>query len=598
MKSYLSLIPISAKVHKRQNRMTLICIISAVFLVTAIFSMADMGVRMEKARLLSKHGSIEAAGSSHMAQSLYITAAVLFILVLIAGVLMISSSININIAQRTRFFGMMRCIGMSRKQIIRFVKLEALNWCKTAVPIGLILGIIITWIICVILHFGVGGEFADIQVFGISLVGIISGILVGTITVLIAASSPARRAAKVSPIAAVSGNYENMNKITHVRNNHFSKIDTFLGVHHALSSKKNFMLVISSFALSIILFLGFSVLIELVGHIMPQLSSAADIDITSNEGSNTVDSGLLDQIRNMDGVKRVFGRKNMIGAEVRVNSKKATIDMISYDDFDLQCLKKDNQLKTGSDISKVYGDSNYVLAVWDKDNPLNIGDKVQVNNKEFKIAGLLKCNPFNEDGSSDGTITIIFSDKTFTRITGITDYFIIAVQMKNNSTEENVIAIRNIVDKDYNFRDLRDQNTSKTYISFMMFIYGFIGIIALVAILNIINSISMSVASRIKQYGVMQAIGMDKKQIIKMISAEAFTYSISGCIVGVTVGLIISKLLYEKIITSHFSYAVWSVPAVHIIIIIAGIIIISILAVYIPLKRIKDMSIADTLKEL
>ena len=36
----------------------------------------------------------------------------------------------------------------------------------------------------------------------------------------------------------------------------------------------------------------------------------------------------------------------------------------------------------------------------------------------------------------------------------------------------------------------------------MMFIYGFIGIIALVAILNIMNSISMSVTSRIKQYGV------------------------------------------------------------------------------------------------
>ena len=42
MKSYLSLIPISAKVHRRQNRMTLLCIIIAVFLVTAIFSLAQM----------------------------------------------------------------------------------------------------------------------------------------------------------------------------------------------------------------------------------------------------------------------------------------------------------------------------------------------------------------------------------------------------------------------------------------------------------------------------------------------------------------------------------------------------------------------------
>ena len=38
MKSYLSLIPISAKVHRRQNRMTLLCIVFAVFMVTAVFS--------------------------------------------------------------------------------------------------------------------------------------------------------------------------------------------------------------------------------------------------------------------------------------------------------------------------------------------------------------------------------------------------------------------------------------------------------------------------------------------------------------------------------------------------------------------------------
>ena len=41
MKSYLSLVPISAKVHKRQSRMTRICIILAVFLVTSIFSIIE-----------------------------------------------------------------------------------------------------------------------------------------------------------------------------------------------------------------------------------------------------------------------------------------------------------------------------------------------------------------------------------------------------------------------------------------------------------------------------------------------------------------------------------------------------------------------------
>ena len=57
MKHYLSLIPISAKVRKRQNRMTLLCIIISVLLVTTIFSMADMAIRMEKVRAIESHGN-------------------------------------------------------------------------------------------------------------------------------------------------------------------------------------------------------------------------------------------------------------------------------------------------------------------------------------------------------------------------------------------------------------------------------------------------------------------------------------------------------------------------------------------------------------
>ena len=168
MKSYLSLIPISAKVHRRQNRMTLLCIVFAVFMVTAVFSMAEMGFRMEQARLVGKHGSFsigDLLGSS-MGQTLLSVAVVLFLLILIAGVLMISSSMNSSVAQRTKFFGMMRCIGMSKQQIIRFVRLEALNWCKTAVPIGLILGVVTTWGLCAVLRFVVREEFSDIPLFG------------------------------------------------------------------------------------------------------------------------------------------------------------------------------------------------------------------------------------------------------------------------------------------------------------------------------------------------------------------------------------------------------------------------------------------------
>lgn len=56
MKSYLSLVPISAKVHKRQSRMTWICIVLAVFLVTSIISMAEMWTQSELTAMRRNHG--------------------------------------------------------------------------------------------------------------------------------------------------------------------------------------------------------------------------------------------------------------------------------------------------------------------------------------------------------------------------------------------------------------------------------------------------------------------------------------------------------------------------------------------------------------
>ena len=158
---------------------------------------------------------LSGASSNESMMGIYGIAVVLFVLVLMAGVLMISGSMNSNISQRMNFFGMLRCIGASKKQIMRIVRLEALNWCKIGIPVGVILGTVINDVLCIVLKYGVGGEFAGMPVFAISKVGIISGIAVGLITVLLAAQSPARKASKVSPAAAVSGDLESNTKAGH-----------------------------------------------------------------------------------------------------------------------------------------------------------------------------------------------------------------------------------------------------------------------------------------------------------------------------------------------------------------------------------------------
>ena len=210
------------------------------------YNLTDENVK-ENMAVLSMLG----ASSNDSINQLYPLAAICFVIILISGVFMISSCMNSTVAQRTKFFGMMRCIGASKKQIIHFVRLEALNWCKTAIPIGCILGTITCWILCAILRFLVKGEWADMPLFSVSVTGILCGAVVGIVTVFIAAHSPAKQAAKVSPVAAVSGNTGTSKHGGCAAKSGVFKIETSLGIHHATEAKKNLFLITGSFALTI-----------------------------------------------------------------------------------------------------------------------------------------------------------------------------------------------------------------------------------------------------------------------------------------------------------------------------------------------------------
>ena len=542
-------------------------------------------------------------------KNIYPLAGILFVLVLASGVLMISGSMNSNVAQRMQFFGMLRCIGASRSQIIRFVRLEALYWCKSAVPIGIGSGVVITWIICAGLKYIVGGEFTDMPVFGVSIVGILCGVVVGVVTVFLAAQAPAKRAAKVSPVAAVSGNAGDIKNIKRAIKAGSGKVETTLGIHHAVSAKKNLLLMTGSFALSIILFLCFSVLIELIGCLLPQKASAPDLDIASTRLENDIGAALVKEIEGIDGVAHVLGRSvcKDVPAVYRDESSAAeeeiitNVELISYSDYALELLSRDDDLRKGSDLATVYGGGNGVLVVWDRDIPWEIGDKIRIAGEELEIAGMLKYNPFTNDGSSGGVIDIVTSMETYTRLTGITDYAILDVQLESHSGDESDAAVEQIrrLCNACGFRYRRDEGSvASEFSAVMVFGYGFVFIVALIALLNIMNSISMSVSARINQYGAMRAIGMSVGQITKMIASEAVTYAVSGCIVGCAVGLPLSKWMYDVLITSHFYYFTWSLQAMQIVIVVLFILLSALAAVYAPSKRIREMAVAETINEL
>lgn len=535
---------------------------------------------------------VSGASRNESMKNMYSIAAVLFIFVLLAGVLMISGSMNSNISQRTKFFGMMRCVGASRRQIMRFVRLEALNWCKLGVPAGVILGIAVSSGLCIILRYGIGGEFSTMPVFAASIPGIISGILVGLLTVLLAARSPAKRAAKVSPIAAVSGTDQNRAGAQYAVKKSCMKIESSLGIHHAVSVRKNWVLMTGSFALSILLFLCFSVGMDLAYALLPSLRSwQPDCTITGYANASTIDKSLAEEIRKLPGVSEVYG--NTYLSDIPASSSQVpaeSINIVSYDNYMIDCAAED---VVRGDISEIYGDNGKVMTICNKENPLHVGDTIQIAGTEVEVACEISDGLFADD------MILICSEETFQHLFGEQKYTMLNVKLTDDATEETIRSISMLADDDEIFSDNRKYNreTNGTYWATRIIGYSFMAIMAMITVCYIINSISMSVSARIRQYGVMRAVGMDDRQLTKMISAEAFTYAVSGLLTGAAAGLPLSRLLYVTLITRHFGIT-WHVPVTRILIIVLFVIAAAFAAVCAPAKKIRKMAITETINEL
>ena len=525
-------------------------------------------------------------------QNIYHVAAGLFVLVLLAGVLMISGSMNSNLAQRIQFFGMMRCLGMSKAQIIRFVRLEALNWCKAAVPVGMVLGTLVSWGIGAVLHYGIGGEFSATPVFSLSLVGLVSGAVVGVVTVLLAAESPARRAACISPVAAVSGQGQEWGALRPMRTRRLRKVERALGIHHAVAGRKNWFLMTASFALTIVLALCFSVLLEFAGLLLPSHSPwQPDVLLSGYSNETVLPRSMADQLRTMPGVQTVWGATGL--RNTPASSAQESVEQVtlcSYDSFMMACSQ---DLIAAGRLADQSADRLEAMTIYNKNNPLQVGDTVTIQGTTLTITGAFSQGMFSDD------VTVICPQAVFDQAVGAQAYNSIGVLLDSTVTEETVLQIARLAEDDVIVNDLREQNQkdASTYWASRLVACGFLTILGLISLCSIINSISMSVSARTRQYGVLRAIGMDRRQLTWMIATEAGTYAVSGLVVGCVAGLFLNRALYARLITRYFGLA-WHLPGIALGILALFVIAAAAIAVYAPAKRICALSVTETIQAL
>ena len=546
----------------------------------------------ENIPLLSIQGQLE--GKTGVNQ-IYQVAFILSVIVMLTCILMISSSLNSNVAERTEFFGMLRCLGATKRQIMRFVRLEGLYWCKTAIPIGIIFSVVIVWILSAAMRVINPQWFSSMPILGISWISVIASILLGLLTVLLAARSPAKRAAKVSPLTAVSGNAGQTASFRKAANTTAFKIETALGIHHAKAKKKNYILMTGAFAVCITLFLTFSTLVDFMKNAFVPPVYTPELSIASETNTCSIFNELLEQIKQNDVVKRAYGRMFAYEVPAENNGKNYNANLISYEENQFRWAA--DSLIAGS-IETVMQQENQVLFVQTGNIDVQVGDNISltINNRPqiVTVAGILSDSPL---ARVEGTETFFCSEATFTALTGETGYTIIDIQFENNASSEDVKAIESIFSNSgVIFSDSLSQiqQQRNLYHTFAILVYGFLSIIVAITIFHIMNTISMGAATKMKEYGAMRAIGMSNRQLVKMIIAEAGTYAINGVIWGCIIGLPMHWIIYVSLITNIWRTA-WSVPFIPLILIIAIVLSASLLAVREPAKRLQRMSIVENI---
>ncbi|ASA22874.1 ABC transporter permease [Paenibacillus donghaensis] len=549
---------------------------------------------VENTRLL---GLIGQSRESYLLQ-LYTAAGILSVLVLAAGVLMIASSFNMSVLERTQFFGLLRCLGASKAQVRRFVLLEGIRFSLRGIPLGIVVGTVIVWSASAYLRAVNPGFFQEMPLFGISWISWMGGSLTGFITVIAASLAPSRKAARISPLSAVTGNLDTQSLAQSARaaQTKHVRVEVAMGLRHAFASPKNIMLLTGSFAVSIVLFLGFSILVQLMSHaLIPLKPGTPDVSLVSPAGKASLSSALMERIKVVPDVSKIYGRKNMSEISTRSAAGEASINLISYEEQQFYWARK--QLIKGS-VREVEEVKNSVLVVESAELAWKIGDTIHLKfpsgEHEVRVAGILSSSAFRR---VPGVFVLIGSESTFTALAGAQDYGAIDVQLDRAGGDDTVTALRDLVVGIQPAVQVSDQRQSNSEVqamfsSFAIFTYGFLVIIALITVFNIVNSMNTSVTGRIYHYGVMRAVGMTVKQLRRMVAAEAAAYAFSGCLAGCSIGIPLHYYLYTIVITERWGFD-WEVPLDMLGIILGLTLVTAMVSVIGPVKRIGRLEIVQ-----
>ena len=585
--------------------------------------------------------------SQDLRGTLLSTIAVVLIMVLfiiLSGYLLIYNVVYIGVNRDINFYGLLKTIGTSPKQIKEIVRGQVLRLSLIGIPIGLILGLIVSFgIVPITMSTIFAGTQASAMPRDVSFNPIIFilATLFSLLTVMISCKKPAKIAGNISPTEALRYTGITSKKTKKSRKSTKGGKLYKMAWYNVFREKKRAFVVFLSLFMGIITFLSVNTFLSSIS-VENYISNYVKNDFTIQNIGNVddkIDEQFIKEIKNIKGVKNINISKasNLqvdMNDDIILPALKSIYERYNTGDEELnkylENIKKDPALLKASVVGV---DDNLI-------DKLNDSLKNKIDAKRFKKGkvALVDSWYYNTDvyKKINGDLTIrnskLNTSSTFNTLMiddnkqllpsgfpaplGIPTIYISNEALEKIDKNANINLLYINVDKKYEVainsklkrmsdkRGLSFESRIESTTEFkksqmvMNILGGGIGVILiLIGILNFINIMITGVNSRLNELAVLESIGMTKKQIKKMLTFEGLYYALITTTFILTIGMAIIYVISE--LTKNIAdYAQFTFPTLSLTFLIIIIFAVCLITPSLVFKVSSKQSITERIREI
>ncbi|WP_343347135.1 ABC transporter permease [Terrisporobacter petrolearius] len=565
--------------------------------------------------------------------------------IVFSGYLLIYNILYIAVTRNIQFYGLLKTIGTSPKQIKKIVRGQGLRLAAIGIPIGLTLSVIVSYLIVPSAIEGMSGgtyyaSMMPSEIYFTPLV-FVGTILFALITILISCKKPAKIASSISPIEAMKFSGKKSKKEKKNRNSTKGGKLYKMAWHNVFRDKKRAILVFLSLFMGIMTYLSVNTFmnsISLENYANRYLPN--DFEIQNYYDDNfTLDNKVIDEIKTIKGVNSVevlatssiqmdMNKKVLMPAlqrgysihgddskgldkylkDVEKDPSKLAPMVVGLED---KTIERYNEAINKKIDVEAFKKGNLALIdgfYYNDEEKLNFSkEKITFRNvkenksKKINIDLMPDENSILSIGSSETGMPVIYvSSSTLNKLTKDSKNHLVYVDVKDSYDSEVKSELKTLASKNrFNLTSKTDTMNDFEKSSMMMNLVGggIAIILIIIGLLNFINVMVTNVNVRLKELAIMESIGMTKKQIIKMLTLEGAYYAgittLITCTLGMGVVYFIAQL--TKQIADYAEFVFPTIPLLSLITLIFAVCLIIPSIVY---KYNSKSSVTERLREI